>query len=100
MIRSNPLKNPLGPLSEVSILALASDWPGGRCKGKEGSRAVPSLLYLWAANTETNEEEEEAAMISSVMMHTAQPVFCLRQSHPDQGITISDPRTLVKSTKH
>ena len=46
---SNPLKNLLGPLSElaisaaasdwtiakVAILAPASDWPGGRSRGKE-----------------------------------------------------------------
>ena len=34
---SNPLKNPLGPLTEVEIPVLASDWPGGRRRGKEES---------------------------------------------------------------
>ena len=35
---SNPLKNLLGPLSEVPISAPPSDWPGTRHRGKEGSR--------------------------------------------------------------
>ena len=38
---SNLLKNLPGPLSEVAISAKASEWSGGRCRGREG----PSAKY-------------------------------------------------------
>ena len=52
---SNPLKNPLRPLREIAISALASDWPGSRHRGEKGSStqlimslslALPLLLLL------------------------------------------------------
>ena len=35
------LKNPLGPLSEVAYSVQASDWSGGRCRGREGDSTPP-----------------------------------------------------------
>ena len=44
----NPLKNLLGPLSEVAISAPSSDWPGSRRRGKEGRKQYTAHIISHA----------------------------------------------------